>query len=86
MSFTELYSPTALAGRHWQRLMRVPRSILVLLRRRARRTRSLTELSRLDERLLYDLGIDPLDVHGAINQQRSRLGLARLPRPKQAEG
>jgi uncharacterized protein YjiS (DUF1127 family) len=58
--------------------MRVSRRILVLLRRRARRARRMSELSRLDERLLYDIGIDPLDLHGALNQQRSRLGLVRL--------
>ncbi|MGB3335621.1 MAG: DUF1127 domain-containing protein [Devosia sp.] len=78
MTVTELYAPAASAALRWQRLMRVSRRILVLLRRRARRARRMSELSRLDERLLYDIGIDPLDLHGALNQQRSRLGLVRL--------
>lgn len=78
MSVTELYSPAAAVSLRWQKLMRVPRSILVLLRRRARRARMLSDLSRLDERILYDLGIDPLDVHGAIKAQRDRMGLIGL--------
>ena len=78
MSVIELYSPAASTGLRWKKLMRLPRRILVLLRRRARRARMLTDLSRLDERLLHDLGIDPLDVHGAIKAQRDRLGLVGL--------
>ena len=77
MSVTELYAPTVPAALRWQRLMRVSRRILVLLRRRARRARRISALSRLDERLLYDIGIDPLDLRGAIDEQR-RLGLIRL--------
>lgn len=73
MTVTELYPPAAPPSLGW--LIRVPRRILMLLRRRARRARMPTDLSRLDERLLYDLGIDPLDVHGAIKEQRDRLGL-----------
>lgn len=75
MTVTALYSPAAPAKLARRSLMRVPRLILDLLRRRARRAQMLTDLSRLDERLLYDLGIDPLDVHDAIKEQRDRLGL-----------
>jgi uncharacterized protein YjiS (DUF1127 family) len=78
MSAIELYSPASPASLRWKNLMRVPRRILILLRRRARRARMLTDLSRLDERMLYDLGIDPLDVKGAIKAQRDRLGLVGL--------
>ena len=75
MTVTELYSPAAPASLAWKKLLRLPRRILILLSRRARRARMLTDLSRLDERLLYDLGIEPLDVHGAIKEQRDRPGL-----------
>jgi uncharacterized protein YjiS (DUF1127 family) len=80
MSVIDLYSPAA-ASLRWKKLMRVPRRILVLLRRRARRTRLSADLSRLDERLLYDLGIDPLDMHDAVTAQHVRLGLDGLPVP-----
>lgn len=78
MSAIELYAPTAPASLRWKKLLRVPRRVLVLLRRRARRRRMLTDLSRMDERLLYDLGIDPLDVRGAIKEQRDRMGLVGM--------
>lgn len=75
MSVTDIYAPTAAVALHWHRLKRLPRRILVLLRLRARRTRRVSELSRLNERLLRDLGIEPLDMQGAIDQ---RIGLVRL--------
>jgi len=75
MSVTELYSPQAAIAQHRQQLMRAPRRILDLLRRRARTARVRTDLSRLDERLLHDLGIEPLDVHLSLKARRDRLAL-----------
>lgn len=75
MSVVDLYSPVAWAGLRWKRLIRVARRSLGLLRRRARRARRLTDLSRLDERLLYDLGLEPLDLHDTIKAQCDRSGL-----------
>lgn len=46
-------------------------------RTRARRS---TELSMADERLLRDLGIEPRDVHDAINRRRSSVWLAPMRR------
>lgn len=43
------------------------RMILAHFRRKRRVVRTYLELSRLDERLLYDLGIDPIDVREALN-------------------
>lgn len=43
------------------------RMILAQFRRKRRVIRTYLELSRLDERLLYDLGIDPIDVRDALN-------------------
>lgn len=78
MSITELHAPTLLNHASWHKAMRGARRILALLRRRIRRARRLSDLSRLDERLLYDIGIDPLDLRGALDQQRGRQSLLRL--------
>lgn len=75
-----LILPAAPATRFGHRLMRMLRRLLVLLRRRTRRTRRVLELSRLDERLLYDLGIDPLEVRQAILDKHNQIGLVRLAR------
>lgn len=48
---------------------RIMRLLRVLLRRQRRATRTYLELSRLDERLLYDIGIDPLDVRDALQNR-----------------
>jgi len=42
-----------------------------MLRRQRRAARTRLELSRLDERLLYDLGIDPLDVREALQNRKT---------------
>jgi uncharacterized protein YjiS (DUF1127 family) len=46
------------------------RRLLVRLRRHRRRVRSHISLARLDERLLYDIGLEPLALHEV---QRHRL-------------
>jgi uncharacterized protein YjiS (DUF1127 family) len=38
-------------------------------RRRRREAATVVELSRLDEHLLRDIGIEPQDVHDALKQQ-----------------
>lgn len=81
MSAIEPYAPTTLMDRFRQALKPLSmRRLVRLLRQRARRARTLSDLSRLDDRLLYDLGIDPLDLHEAISQRRNPFGLARLAR------
>lgn len=50
---------------------RLLRKLLILFRRQGRAVGTYLELSRLDERLLYDIGIDPLDVRDALHNQRS---------------
>ena len=81
MSAIELYSSAPSTSLRLKKLMRVPRRILVPLRRRARPASMLTDQSRLDERLLYDLGIEPLDVPGTLKAQRGLVDLAvRLKR------
>ena len=47
------------------------RALRIVWRRHARPARHYIELSRLDERLLYDIGIDPLDVRDALNEHRA---------------
>ena len=71
---TRASSPAGKPHRHSPK--RGLRVMLVLLRR----IRAHFALTRLDEHLLYDLGIDPLDVHDAIRDQRFRSSLPRLAR------
>lgn len=78
MSAAELTLPATPVIPGWKKLMRVWRRVFVMLRRRSRRARMFTDLSRLDDRLLYDLGIDPLDVRGGLEAHRDRLGLIGL--------
>jgi uncharacterized protein YjiS (DUF1127 family) len=52
-----------------KRRPRILRLLRVLLRRQRRATRTYLELSGLDERLLYDIGIDPLDVRDALQNR-----------------
>ena len=53
------------------RLPRLVRTIRALIWRRRRAVRAHLELTRLDEKLLYDIGIDPLDIRAALEQQRA---------------
>lgn len=46
------------------------RSLLMRHRRRRDSFRSFEELSRMDARLLRDMGIEPLDVEDALNDRR----------------
>lgn len=54
------------------------RLLLAMFRRHWRAKRTYLELSRLDERLLYDIGIDPADVRDAL---QNRPGLSLLLHP-----
>jgi len=56
----------------WHKLQRRLRALLVQIRRRNRRARAYLELSHLDEALLYDLGIDPLELRQARADHRAR--------------
>ena len=61
--------------RTWPRLalpFRLKR-LLARLRRHRRATRTYMTLAQLDDRLLYDIGLEPLDLHQALKQ--------RLPPP-----
>lgn len=42
------------------------RRLLVRLRRHRRAAQAHIALSRLDERLLYDIGLEPLDLHAVL--------------------
>lgn len=54
------------------------RLLFAVYRRHRRARRTYLELSKLDERLLYDIGIDPLDVRDAL---QNRPGLSVLMEP-----
>jgi uncharacterized protein YjiS (DUF1127 family) len=43
--------------------------LLVIWRRRQRIVRYNMDLARLDERLLYDIGLEPLNLHDALKQR-----------------
>lgn len=45
--------------------------LLVRLRQRRRAVRTHIMLSRLDERLLYDIGLDPLDLREALKARQA---------------
>jgi uncharacterized protein YjiS (DUF1127 family) len=49
--------------------LRLVRKARLIWRRHGRKTRDYLELTRLDERLIYDLGIDPLDLRDALQNQ-----------------
>jgi uncharacterized protein YjiS (DUF1127 family) len=57
--------PTIMSGFKW-RLLR----LLVRLRRHRRAARSHIELSRLDDRLLYDIGLEPLHLHAVLKARQ----------------
>ena len=64
-----------------RRLRRQPhilRLLYAMFRRHRRAMRTYIELSKLDERLLYDIGIDPQDVRDAL---QNRPGLSLLMHP-----
>lgn len=44
--------------------------MLVRIRRHRRAIRAHIELSRLDERLLYDIGLEPLDLAAVLRARR----------------
>ena len=64
-----------------KRLRRQPpilRLLFAMFRRHRRTMRTYLELSKLDEWLLYDIGIDPQDVRDAL---QNRPGLSPLLHP-----
>lgn len=63
---------------HIRRQPHILRLLLAMFRRHRRARRTYIELSRLDERLLYDIGIDPADVRDAL---QNRPGLSLLMEP-----
>ena len=48
-------------------LSRLLRALLALTRRRRGALRTYLDLAHHDERLLYDIGLDPLDLRDALN-------------------
>jgi uncharacterized protein YjiS (DUF1127 family) len=58
------------------------RLLLAMFRRHRRAKRTYVELSKLDEWLLYDIGIDPADVRDAL-QNRPSLSLLMHPMRRQ---
>ena len=62
-------------ARRWRRQtsrsMRQRRMLRLVWRRHRRAVHTYLELSRLDEKLLYDIGIDPLDMSEALRRRRS---------------
>ena len=69
--------------RGWQRQLRVAR---IMMRRRRRFVQAHIELSRLDEKLLYDLGLDPLDVRNALHDHHTKASLVLLARRRRQPG
>lgn len=55
------------AGRRFALAFRFKRR-LAIWRRRHRAARYHMELARLDERLLYDIGLEPLDLHNSLKR------------------
>ena len=64
----------------WRDFKRRLRALFVLWRRRRRVIRAYLELSALDERLLYDMGIEPLDLRAALRNQPNQSPLRKLVR------
>jgi uncharacterized protein YjiS (DUF1127 family) len=84
MTVIEFQTYQALGTSVWRRLRRALRTALVVMKRRRRLVRAHIELSRLDDRILYDLGLDPLDIRSALDDHRftSRLSMAARRRRK----
>ena len=86
MTVTEYSVHHSIGTSVWTRLRRYLRMARIMMRRRRRFVRTHIELSRLDDRLLYDLGLDPLDVRNALDDHRSRASLSLLARRRRQPG
>lgn len=58
--------------------------LLVRFRQQRRAVRAHIMMSRLDDRLLYDIGLDPLDLHEALKTRQPPAMLADAVRKQMA--
>ena len=73
---------TPIPARRLRRQPNLLRLLLAMFRRHRRANRTYLELSKLDEWLLRDIGIDPADVRDAMQGRRS-LSLLMHPMRRQ---
>ena len=87
MTATEFLAPGERASSSRHHLPRALRRLLVVWRRRRRQTRIYLNQQQLDERLLYDLGIDPLNLRASLKDKAvSAILLQTMGEPLDDEG
>jgi uncharacterized protein YjiS (DUF1127 family) len=85
MTTIDLYEPIPeRRGRHPALIAGIKRLWTSMQKRGARR-RSIIELSRMDARLLRDMGIEPLDVTDALSGKRRSVWLNPMRKPADHE-